>query len=351
MHTLAILLINLGSPESPATKDLKPYLTEFLMDERVIDMPLWLRTLLVKGLIVPFRSPKSAIKYKSIWTSDGSPLIAHTKKQCTLLQERMDIPVYYSMRYGFPDTGSVLQKIHSDNPLVENLLVFPLYPHYAMSSYETAAEQVKRLHAAGRFNSRLQFVPPFYNHPVYIHALSESIRPHLIQSFDHILFSYHGIPERHVQKTDCTDMHCLKVIDCCNTVSPAHGYCYRHQVISTTNLVAKQLGLKKQQFSFSFQSRLGRDAWLQPYTVSQLKTFPANGTRKLLIVCPAFVSDCLETLEEIAMEGKEEFLKHGGETFTMIPALNENKLWIDCMEYLLKQQDAARPVSRSMQLS
>jgi ferrochelatase len=338
MHTSAVLFINLGSPESPSSRDLKPYLTEFLMDERVIDVPVWLRTLLVKGIIVPFRSAKSAKKYKSIWTSEGSPLIVHTKNQSILFQERTGMPVYYCMRYGTPSVSSVLQLLHAEHTLLKDIVLFPLYPHYAMSSYETAVHQVKQFHTTGKYKTSLHIIPPFYKHPSYIHALSDSIQPFLLNPFDHILFSYHGIPERHVKKTDCTETHCLQAADCCQIPSPAHDFCYRHQIITTTNLVAQKLGLKKQQFSFSFQSRLGRDAWLKPYTVNQLKEFPAKGIKKLLIVCPAFVSDCLETLEEIAIEGKEEFIKSGGKELTMIPALNENGEWIDCIEELVKQQ-------------
>jgi protoporphyrin/coproporphyrin ferrochelatase len=351
MHNSAILLVNLGSPESPTTKHLKPYLTEFLMDERVIDMPLFWRNILVKGIIVPFRAPGSAAKYKSIWTADGSPLVSHTKEQCRLLQEKLDLPVYYSMRYGSPSTTDILRKIHADNPLLKDLIVFPLYPHYAMSSYETAVEQVKQLHKSKNYSSGLHIIQPFYDHPAYILAMSESIRPYLAQDFDHILFSYHGIPERHVRKTDCTGNHCLQSESCCEIASPAHAFCYRHQIIATTNRVAEQLGLQKRQFSFSFQSRLGRDPWLKPFTSRQLKYFPKAGIKKLLIVCPAFVSDCLETLEEIAMEGKEEFLQHGGEQFTMIPAMNENQEWINCMQVLIRQQKLLTPLRSLRSLS
>jgi ferrochelatase len=338
MHTSAVLLINLGSPESPTTKDLKPYLTEFLMDERVIDVPLWLRTILVKGIIVPFRAPKSAAKYKSIWTNEGSPLVVHTKNQCGLLKEQMNAPVYYSMRYGNPSTQTVLQLMHDENPLLTEIIVLPLYPHYAMSSYETAVEQVKHFHTMNRYKTRLNIIPAFYNHPSYIHALSESVRPFLTEKADYVLFSYHGIPERHVKKTDCTGTHCLQSPDCCELDSPAHDYCYRHQVITTTNLVAKELNLQTGQFGFSFQSRLGRDAWLKPFTVEQLKDFPKQGIKRLLILCPAFVSDCLETLEEISIEGKEIFLTNGGEYFNMIPALNEEALWINCMNELIAEE-------------
>lgn len=347
MHNTAVLLVNLGSPESPTTKDLKPYLEEFLMDERVIDVPQWWRSILVKKIIVPFRASKSAAKYETIWTKEGSPLVVHTKEQRKLLQKRTDAPVYYSMRYGTPSSAEVLEKMHEYNSLLSDIIVLPLYPHYAMSSYETAVVQVKELHKAAGYSSKLHIVPPFYDHPAYIHALSESIRPYLSEEFDHILFSYHGIPERHVKKTDCTEMHCLQSSSCCEVASPAHAFCYRHQVITTTNKVAEELHFQKNQFSVSFQSRLGRAAWLKPFTTDQLKSFPEQGIKKLLIVCPAFVSDCLETLEEIAVEGKEDFLKHGGERFTMIPALNESNLWIDCMEELV--QSVAASFSQSPQ--
>ena len=346
MHQTAILLINLGSPEGPETKFLKPYLTEFLMDERVIDVPGWLRTILVKGLIVPFRASKSAEKYKRIWTPEGSPLVAHTKKQRNLLQDRTEFPVYYSMRYGSPSAEEILKKIHTENPLLKELIVFPLYPHYAMSSYETAVEQINEVHGLNGFKSQLNTIPPFYRHSTYIEALSKSIAPYLTEPFDHILFSYHGIPERHVKKTDCTGNHCLQSPDCCEVASPAHAHCYRHHIITTTKLVAERLGLEEEKFSFSFQSRLGRDAWLKPFTIEQLRTFPSKNINNLLIACPAFVSDCLETLEEIQMEGKEEFLKAGGRTLTMIPALNENVEWIDCMQDLIMHEASTQSIKK-----
>ena len=330
--------MNLGSPDSPETKDLKPYLSEFLMDERVIDKPKWLRSILVKGIIVPFRAPKSALKYKTIWTPEGSPLVVHTKKLTALVREKFDEPVYYCMRYGNPATKDILKQIHEENPGLENIIFFPLYPHYAMSSYETAVVQAEELHKAAGYQSVIKIVPPFYNHSSYINALANSIRPYINGEYDHILFSYHGIPERHVKKTDCTGTHCLKQEDCCNVPSAAHSFCYRHQVITTTELVAAQLNLEKSKYSFSFQSRLGRDPWLKPFTVDQLEHFPKKGIKKLLVVCPAFVSDCLETLEEIQMEGNEDFLKAGGESLTMIPAMNENADWIDCAAELIKNE-------------
>ncbi len=330
--------MNLGSPDSPTAKDLRPYLNEFLMDERVIDMPGWLRTIVVKGLIVPFRAPKSAEKYKTIWTKDGSPLVVHTKNLVDLVQERFEEPVYYGMRYGQPETSAVLERIHQENPQLENLIFFPLYPHYAMSSYETAVVQVKEFHELGGYRSSLNIVEPFFDEPHYIRALSGTIKPFLKTNPDHILFSYHGIPERHVKKTDPTRSHCLVTNECCSVPSKAHSFCYRHQIIRTTNGVAAELGLGKERFSFSFQSRLGTDAWLKPYTVTQLADFPKKGIKKLVIICPAFVSDCLETLEEIEVEGRELFLESGGEEFTMVPALNENEEWLNTAELLIRRK-------------
>lgn len=338
MSASAILLMNLGSPDNPTAKALRPYLSEFLMDERVIDLPLLARTLLVKGMIVPFRAGKSAAKYKIIWTDKGSPLVIHTQQLRDLLQERLETPVYYSMRYGKPATGDVLRTIQAANPDMQELVVLPLYPHYAMSSYETAVEQVRDEYKKAGFRFALKVVPPFYNHPLYIRALVQSIKPYLEKPFDHLLFSYHGIPERHINKSDCSGSHCLKSADCCTIASDAHAHCYRHQIITTTELVAGELGLERNKYSFSFQSRLGRDTWLKPYTTRQLSAFPVSGIKRLLVVCPAFVSDCLETLEEIDREGREDFLHAGGEYYEMIPALNEHPAWLDCAETLIGEQ-------------
>lgn len=324
--------MNLGSPDSTETKDVKKYLKEFLMDERVIDVPYLVRTLLVKGIIAPFRAPRSAVAYRSIWTKDGSPLIVLTKQlQQAVQREVKDIPVEICMRYGNPSTAEVLQKMHEAHPDLEEIILFPLYPHYAMSSYETAVVQVQEIHKKAKYKSSLVTFGPYYNHPDYINALAESIRPYLQQDFDKLLFSYHGVPERHIYKGDTTGCHCLKVNDCCHTASPAHKQCYRHQTFVTTELVTKTLNLTKEKTEQSFQSRLGKDPWLNPYTAVRLAELPKEGVKKILVACPAFVSDCLETLEEIAEEGKHIFMEAGGESFTMIPCLNTNALWVQAI--------------------
>jgi ferrochelatase len=323
-----IVLMNLGSPDSTRVKDVRRYLNEFLMDERVIDMPYLSRLLLVKGIIVPFRAPKSAAAYRSIWTKEGSPLTVISRQLEQAVQQQVKEPVALAMRYGTPAPWTAYDELLKKVPDLEEVVLVPLYPHYAMSSYETAVEYAKEIHAKKKYKFRLTIIPPFYNEPVYLHALAESIKPFLQQEFDQILFSYHGIPERHVKKSDVTGSHCLKVNDCCNVDSPAHDTCYRHQCFTTTRLTAEMLGIPANKYRLSFQSRLGRDPWLQPYTAERLAQLPGEGVKKLLLVCPAFVSDCLETLEEMGVEGKEIFLHAGGESFTLIPCLNIHPLWV-----------------------
>ena len=332
MTKRAIVLMNLGSPDSTRVKDVKRYLDEFLMDERVIDKPWLFRALLVKGIIVPFRAPKSAKAYESIWTDEGSPLLVISRNLAGALQKEVPEPVTIAMRYGSPSPKNAFDALVKEHPGLEEVIAIPMYPHYAMSSYETAVEYAKNQHREGQYSFKLTTIKPYYDNEEYIDALAESIRPHLEKEFDHILFSYHGVPERHIYKGDVTGQHCLKVANCCETPSPAHEFCYRHQCYATTRIVTEQLGIPKENWSQSFQSRLGRDPWLQPYTAAQLEELPRKGIKKLLVVCPAFVSDCLETLEEIAEEGREIFLHNGGESFEMIPCLNVHPLWVEALE-------------------
>lgn len=320
--------MNLGSPDSTSIPDVRKYLDEFLMDERVIDKPWLLRALLVKGIIVPFRAPKSAKAYKSIWTKEGSPLIVISQQLQEALDKTIEEPVEIAMRYGSPSPKDAFDKLVKENSDLEEVVFVPLYPHYAMSSYETAVEYFMEHYKKGNYGFRVSTIKPFYDDPLYLEALAENIRPYLNRNYDQILFSYHGIPERHVLKTDLTKRHCLQTPNCCEVSSEAHKYCYRHQCWTTTKLIAQRLGIPDAKVGFSFQSRLGRDPWLQPYTAKRLEELPAEGVKNLLIVCPAFVSDCLETLEEIAEEGKESFLHSGGESFEMIPCLNVNPLWV-----------------------
>lgn len=336
MHKKAILLLNLGSPDSTKTSDVRKYLNEFLMDEKVIDVPYLLRLLLVRGIISPLRAPQSAKKYKTIWTDEGSPLVVITKKLTKQVEEFSGLPSYFSMRYASHAPADVLNQMLKDNPTLEEVILLPLYPHYAMSSYETGVDYAVKAYKEGKFSFDLKVVPPYYNQDHYIRALSERIRPSLKNPYDQVLFSYHGIPERHVKKTDVTKKHCLQVNKCCSIDSEAHKYCYRHQVIETTNLVAKLLGIPENKFAYSFQSRLGADAWLKPYTAKRLSELPKEGVKNLVIVCPAFVSDCLETLEEIHEEGREIFMESGGKSFELVPCLNNEMLWIKTIDTLLE---------------
>lgn len=331
MAKRGIVLLNLGSPDSTEVKDVRKYLMEFLMDKRVIDYPYLLRLLLVGGIIAPFRAPKSAAAYKSIWTEEGSPLIVLTRQLQQALEPLANEPVEIAMRYRNPTMQSAFDKLLDRVPGLEEVVAIPLYPHYAMSSYETAVEHAKEVHQKNKYAFKLSFIKPFYNEEHYIHALSESIRPYLNQSYDQILFSYHGLPERHMTKGDPTGSHCLKVPNCCEVPSEAHKVCYRHQCWTTTQLVKQRLSIPDAKAGFSFQSRLGREEWLKPYTAGLLEKLPKQGVKNLLVVCPAFISDCLETLEEIAEEGKEIFLHAGGESFTMIPCLNVNPLWVQAL--------------------
>ena len=322
-----ILLMNLGSPDSTDVKDVKKYLNQFLMDERVIDKSWLVRSLLVKGIIVPFRAPKSARAYKSIWTEEGSPLIVWTRHLKCALENEIQEPVEIAMRYGNPTPGAAFEVLLQRDPSIEEVIALPLYPHYAMSSYETAVEYAKEIHQKKKYSFKLTFIEPFYKEVGYLSSLAEVIKPFVSQPYDWLLFSYHGIPQRHIRKSDVTGCHCLRTENCCEVSSPAHAYCYRHQVFTTTKLITKTLQIPSNKYSISFQSRLGK-GWLTPFTDIRLRELPAEGIKKILIVCPSFTSDCLETLEEIAIRGKEIFMEAGGESFTMIPCLNTHPLWV-----------------------
>ncbi len=328
----AVLLINLGSPDSPSVPDVRRYLNEFLMDGRVIDVPWPLRRLIV-GMILINRPKESAHAYRSVWTPEGSPLIVTSQKVQSLLQTRVRIPVALAMRYQHPSVPEVVRQLVGQG--ITELLLIPLFPHYAMSSYETAVVWVQA--CVKRFAPQIQLTvqPPYFDRPDYIAALADSAEEALKGEFDHLLFSFHGVPERQIRKSDPTGRHCLTVPNCCEVKSEAHRVCYRHQCFETARLLTARLSLPPGKWSVSFQSRLGKDPWLRPYTDFELERLPGTGVKKLLILCPAFVSDCLETIEEIGMRGKETFLQAGGERCTMIPCLNEHPAWIGVLEAMV----------------
>jgi len=321
------LLVNLGSPNSTSVKDVKNYLDEFLMDKRVIDIPYLVRAFVVKGIILNTRPKKSAEAYKKIWWDEGSPLIVLSERLHKKVQTQTNIPVELAMRYGNPSIKSGIQKL-ADKGVTEIYLI-PLYPQFAMATTETIVVLANKIVKKQFPNIKITDVPAFYKQPDYIEVLSNSIQKHVEKTKpDHLLFSYHGVPERHIKKSDVTKSHCKIDGSCCNSPSAAHEFCYRHQCYETTKLVADKLNLNEGFFSTSFQSRLGRDPWLQPYTDKTIDDFAQNGVKNLAVVTPAFVSDCLETLEEIGMEAKHSFKENGGNDFSTIPCLNDDDAWV-----------------------
>lgn len=329
MPKRAVLLVNLGSPDSTAVPDVRRYLREFLGDERVLDVPAALRWALLEGIILRTRPKKSAHAYAEIWTEAGSPLIVTSRRA----QEKLacalgpDTPVYLAMRYGNPSVASVVGQIAADG--IEELLLFPQYPHYAMSSWETVVVRVMEETARQAPRLRVTTVQPFYADADYIDALHAVSAPFLAEPHDHVLFSYHGIPERHLRKADSSRAHCTVVADCCATCSPAHATCYKAQCLATTRALVAKAGIPAEKHSISFQSRLAGEPWLSPFTDHELVRLPKAGVKNLLILCPAFTTDCLETLEEIQGEGRETFLAAGGVKFRQIPCLNDHPAFID----------------------
>lgn len=324
-----ILLVNLGSPDSTAVADVRRYLNEFLMDGRVIDVAWPIRRFVV-GMILLKRPRESAHAYEKIWTKEGSPLIVTSGNVQKKLQERVKVPVELAMRYQNPSIPRAVRKLAGQG--VDELLLIPLFPHYAMSSFETAVERVKEVARQIAPNMRIEAQPPYFKDPDYIAALVASAGDFLKKDYDYLLFSYHGIPERHVKKSDPTGCHCLAKEDCCEVANPAHATCYRAQCFQTTAAFAQQAGIPREKYSVSFQSRLGKDPWLKPYTDFEFERLARQGVRKLLVICPAFVADCLETIEEIRIRGRDSFLQAGGIELTQIPCLNEHPLWIGVLE-------------------
>lgn len=323
--TKGVLLANLGTPKSPNVADVRAYLGEFLMDRHVLDVPWPIRKLIVSGFILPFRPKQSAHAYASIWELEGSPLLLESEALQASLQQALpdNMHVALGMRYGEPSLKSAIRELEAAG--VKDVLLIALYPQHAASTRSTCIEQVEKLLPSAM---TLQVLPPFYEDRDYIAVLADSIRPHLQEPFDHLLLSYHGLPERHLTTADPTGSHCLQTQDCCERPSVAHETCYRHQVYGTSNGLATALGLAENKISTSFQSRLGRLPWLRPYTDQTLAELPGRGVKHLVVACPAFVADNLETLEEIGIQGKDTFLDAGGETLRLVPCLNAAPEWV-----------------------
>lgn len=329
----AVLLVNLGSPDTPSVPDVRRYLNEFLMDGRVIDVAWPVRRFVV-GMILINRPKESAHAYQSVWTPEGSPLVVTSRNVQSLLQKRVRLPIELAMRYQNPSVPDAIRRLAEQD--ITELLLIPLFPHYAMSSYETAVVWVQDSIRKLAPEIRLTVQPPWFDREDYIDALAASAQPALVQDFDHLLFSFHGLPERQLKKSDPTGKHCLASANCCEVKSQAHPFCYRHQCFETAHRLATKLGLSADRWSVSFQSRLGRDPWLKPYTDFELERLPKAGVKRVLVICPAFVSDCLETIEEIGMRGRDTFLAAGGESCTRIPCLNEHPAWIEVLDRMIQ---------------
>jgi ferrochelatase len=337
MNSNPILLVNLGSPASTAQDDVRRYLDEFLMDPYVIDVPFPIRALIVRGFILPRRPAASAEAYDKIWTEDGSPLIVISQRTRAALEARTGVPVGLAMRYAQPSIENGIDALVERCGRVDELTVVPMYPQYAMASTKTVEDAVDA--ALRKRGIPYRFVPPFFDDAGYLDAMQARIAP-AIGDAQYLLFSYHGIPKRHLRKTDPTGKHCLSSADCCDLQSAAHATCYRHQCIVTTRLVAQRLGLGPEAHGLAYQSRLG-GGWLRPYTDFELAELPKRGIERIAVVCPAFVADCLETLEEIDMRGRQTFLDAGGKSFTYVPCLNDDARWIDALANLCAMPQTA----------
>jgi len=336
MSKKGILLVNLGTPDSPATADVKKYLDQFLMDERVIDIPKLNRTLLVKGIIVPFRSPKTAKLYKEIWNENGSPLLFYSRLQAKMLQERLgdDYHVELAMRYQSPSIASALANLKAG--LVESIQVIPMFPQYASASTGSVMQLVMELVSKWPTVPPISFVNSFHDNELMIKVFAENARKHDVASYDHVLFSFHGLPERQLLKCDHTGSYCLKSADCCQTLNDTNKFCYSAQGHDTARLIAKELNLSRDQYTVCFQSRLGKEPWVQPYTTDVLKKLAAEGKKRLLVFSPAFVADCLETLYEITVEYHEEFKALGGEHVQLVESLNDSPIFIEALAGMVK---------------
>ncbi|MFW5450220.1 MAG: ferrochelatase [Methylophagaceae bacterium] len=327
MTNRSILLANLGSATQPETTAVRRYLNQFLMDPYVIQLPWLLRRLIVSLFVLPTRPKFSAEAYQSIWLPEGSPLIVFSEQLKQALQEKVTMPVAMAMRYGKPSIESQLLELAKHDDITEVLFI-PLYPHYAQSTVTTSVEQVHAVIKKHQLNIKLTVVSPFYDQPDYIDALVSSARPYLERDYDHLVFSYHGLPESHLSKLNNS---CLQSDNCCQKNTNAHSTCYRHQVFRTTQHFVDKAGIAENCYSIAFQSRLGRAKWLGPNTEDKLRELAESGAKNVLVICPAFVTDCLETLEEIAIRGQEVFQQAGGESLTLIPCLNDQPDWVNTL--------------------
>lgn len=336
MAKKGILLVNLGTPDSPEVKDVKKYLDQFLMDERVIDIPKLNRTLLVKGVIVPFRSPKTAKLYKEIWGENGSPLLYYSELQAKMLQAKLgdEYQVELAMRYQNPSIENALERLKKG--LVSSIKVIPLFPQYASASTGSVLQLVMELLSKWPTIPPVSFINSFHDNDLMLEIFADNARKHGVENFDHILFSFHGLPQRQMSKSDHTEKYCLKVKNCCENYNNVNKFCYSAQCHNTAKLLAEKLGLSRENYSVCYQSRLGKEPWIQPYTTDVLKRLAEEGKKRLLVFSPAFVADCLETIYEITVEYNEEFKELGGEHVQLVESLNDDPRFIDVLAEMSK---------------
>ena len=330
-----ILLINLGTPDSPSVPDVRRYLNEFLMDGRVIDIPAWRRFFVVRGIIVPFRAPNSAKLYREVWDEEtGSPLLHYSLLQQRLLQERLgdEYHVELAMRYQNPSIASALAKLKRMN--LEQLRIIPLFPQYASASTGSVIDKVMELMHSWHTFPEVSIVNDFYSNELMIDVFVENALKHAPKAYDHILFSYHGLPVRQLTDIDPSGPHLCETAGCRERIDEHNRYCYVAQCYATTRLLAEKIGVDPDRYTVCFQSRLGKTPWVQPYTTDVLKTVAANGAKRLLVLCPAFVADCLETIYEIGTEYATDFKALGGEHVQLVESLNDHPLWITALEQL-----------------
>jgi len=332
----ALLLVNLGSPASTQVADVRSYLNQFLMDPYVIDVPWPVRRLIV-SLILIKRPEQSAHAYASIWWDEGSPLVVLTRRlQAIMTEQWRHGPVEVAMRYGEPSLDTALSRLAGQG--VQKVTLAPLYPQFAQSTVTTVIEQARKVVRERKLSMQFSVLQPFYDQPEYVDALVASAKPYLAQPHDHLLMSFHGLPERHLTKIDPTGSHCLRTADCCQNAPPeVLAVCYRAQCLRTASAFAERMGLAEGSWSVSFQSRLGRAKWIEPYTEARLDELAKQGVKKLLVMCPAFVADCIETLEEIGDRGREQFCEAGGEELVLVPCLNDHPQWGEALNTLCER--------------
>jgi ferrochelatase len=335
------LLINLGSPDAPDAQAVRAYLKEFLSDPRVMDIGAWTRAMVLNLFILPFRPEQSAQAYRQIWGEDGSPLIHHGMRLAAKVQHLLGetVRVELAMRYGKPSIAAALKRLHQEG--IDRIAIFPLYPQYSSATTGSTVEAVYRLAAVHWTMPTLQVIPSFFDHEQYIDAFAAVAEPILGNDrFERVLFSFHGLPQRHCLKSDDSGEHCLRRDDCCEKIVLANRHCYRAQCFATMKALSARLQLPPHRVDISFQSRLGREPWIGPYTDERLEELAARGVKRIAVISPAFVADCLETLEELGIRAKAQWHALGGEQFTLVPSLNSCDRWAAAVAAIAREHVA-----------